>query len=753
MKKLCFLFVILLFSTLSLWSQGLSEWSGAIKSSLVNDRDTIDFGYNLAGDSAFVYRFIYFINSGSERLIVRDTNFNMLSIPPRNAKTEFSVLISQFPIVIDTSARPSSPRVDTIRCLSTTFLNDAPEGVNVALLKIVMTKERTGQADSIIASRNFVLRFVKSLRPVWTESVLNFDSVYVGGSVSRLLTLRNTDLKRSVRIDDTSGTVAAGIASHFRFDDNPLRILPRDSGKGTDVGVSYTALSLGLDSVDFTLHHYNPSALRQAEDSTHVQLRGVGVQQKIEVTSALGRRAHVVDSIVDVGRFTVGARDTTSIVFFNRGNIPFNSRLVFHDVSNAASTKFRVLDSLHRGRRHIGVGSWDTLRVEFSSDQVEDVELRAELLSDIANRVQQVPDSVRSVFFRLRGHTKERVLRSISDTINFDTVSFYAPCPTSLTRTLQLHNYSNTRLTIDSFRITQSSTAFTQANALLSIDGNGNRNISVSFSPGQAGQFQGILFIESDSDDVALAVRLVGFGVAPQPGRVRFGSDSYKVFPGHTLVIPIVADGRTMQLARRFGMRMKFDSSILELRDIEVSGTASAGANTVQHTSNAPGDVTVNITMAETFFNRDTVARLIFNTFLGYSDRTDIAVQNISLSNDSCSQIVPLENPSTIVYLDSLCGLQYKLPRTPILDFVLSAPVPNPVHDESRCAIVVAFATRVKLSVLNNTGREVMTILDAELSPGLHVVNIPSGGLAEGSYYVRMNAGIYNAVEQFVVVR
>ncbi|MFM7773984.1 MAG: hypothetical protein ACKO9V_03935, partial [Candidatus Kapaibacterium sp.] len=288
---------------------------GRILGSLTDDRDTIDFGFLMAGnDSAFVFRDLYFINDGDEALVVRDSGIDITRIGVVNAVSEFSYP-AVFPLSVGVGRDASDPVRLSLRCQASTFLLDAPEGENAVRTRVRLAVPRAGRSDSTVAERTFILRFVKTVRPLWATPVVNFDTVYAGTSTftDAVVTMRNTDIRRTLLIDDTLTRAISGSAGRFTFLQSPLAPFARDSAKPRTIGVRYSAGPGGRDSVAFGIVQYNPSVLRMGSDTTISYLCGVSVRQDVRLAAVRGRRAVRNGDTVDVGSWTVGARDSVTV--------------------------------------------------------------------------------------------------------------------------------------------------------------------------------------------------------------------------------------------------------------------------------------------------------------------------------------------------------------------------------------------------------------------------------------------------------
>jgi len=83
----------------------------------------------------------------------------------------------------------------------------------------------------------------------------------------------------------------------------------------------------------------------------------------------------------------------------------------------------------------------------------------------------------------------------------------------------------------------------------------------------------------------------------------------------------------------------------------------------------------------------------------------------------------------------------------------LSQNRPNPFP----CVTIIPFAIpqrmHVSIRLFDVAGRMVRTMVDREVDPGYHVIDLDRGGLASGVYAYRMEAGSFAATRRLVLIR
>ncbi len=85
--------------------------------------------------------------------------------------------------------------------------------------------------------------------------------------------------------------------------------------------------------------------------------------------------------------------------------------------------------------------------------------------------------------------------------------------------------------------------------------------------------------------------------------------------------------------------------------------------------------------------------------------------------------------------------------------FALESITPNPVRTDANISFRLERSEHVRVAVYDLRGREVAVLVDRSLAAGRHVAQFQTGGLASGSYAVRLEASGKVQTERITVVR
>lgn len=91
------------------------------------------------------------------------------------------------------------------------------------------------------------------------------------------------------------------------------------------------------------------------------------------------------------------------------------------------------------------------------------------------------------------------------------------------------------------------------------------------------------------------------------------------------------------------------------------------------------------------------------------------------------------------------------LPWTPV--FGLEQNCPNPFNPVTTLRFSLARDAQASIKLYDAKGREVRTLVDAELPAGRHVVTLDGAGLASGVYFCRMVAGEFVETRKLVLLK
>jgi len=85
--------------------------------------------------------------------------------------------------------------------------------------------------------------------------------------------------------------------------------------------------------------------------------------------------------------------------------------------------------------------------------------------------------------------------------------------------------------------------------------------------------------------------------------------------------------------------------------------------------------------------------------------------------------------------------------------FQLFQNYPNPFNPSTVFSFQLPFSGRVKLSVFDVLGRELVTLMDEVKAAGTYNVSWNASGLTSGVYFYRLQAGIFSTVKKAILLK
>ena len=85
--------------------------------------------------------------------------------------------------------------------------------------------------------------------------------------------------------------------------------------------------------------------------------------------------------------------------------------------------------------------------------------------------------------------------------------------------------------------------------------------------------------------------------------------------------------------------------------------------------------------------------------------------------------------------------------------FTLAQNYPNPFNPSTQIDFSIPQQSNVQLKVYNTLGQLVATLVNGNLSAGMHSVNFDARNLASGLYIYRLSAGNFTSVKKMMLLK
>lgn len=735
--------------------------------------DTIDFGIVLFKNSKPVTRVVTLNNTGTVPLQIAENLYPHFAVQRVNPLTteykEFDFLQTQsFPF------RVENGRLDSFFIAYTANPDTVPSAQPLGnrIAKLTMQLTEFGDTSRIATLKDyFILTVLKTKDYLASrKQTLNFDSVYVGAValVQRDWLLQNVS-DSNVRVSAQSMTP---LTTRFKQEffppvnaQPPFTFLPNDK---FPVTMKFSPQDSGLSMARYSLT-YSPN-IDNKTDSTSVILRGIGVQQIIDIdnktTATPGAAVISSQNAITINSTRLGDSITVTFVIRNNGNIPFG---LLGQHLEGDTDQFTILKKF-RESRHLrpkefpGIeGEIDTAVVIFKPTQPGNFSVQYVMDSDIRTRIPSAPDSVkrRVVSIIARAAKPALSLLNVSNfTIDFGEILLPFDKSCNAPRqpfTLRMQNIGASALRVRS-ALLRPATGFTVDTPDAEIGANQESALTVTFVPDTAGNYSAELLLPTNSAENTsepsdtVRIRLIAKAITPPQIRLSVPT-KISARAGRTVCLPIIA-GDSIFLATSLQATLIIGDTLgLQFMTDSILGTASEGAKvSAVQTGNT---ILLNIATpaGRQFYPKDTLVCLMFRTFLSPVPVSAVSFGAVNVGRNLCLNAFPTQTENGTFALDSLCGQAYRRILEAGKALSLERLAPNPSNELVILEYSVPFSTQVTIALYTSFGKEVVKIEDGILASGTYQSALSTAELAPGMYFCVMQSGLFRQVQPIVVQR
>lgn len=709
--------------------------------------DTVmDFGVTLEGSP--VTLFFTVVNNDPRDLAILLPNasadpyyliVNTDAVPPEDPRKEEFQPSTPIPYAIATGQTAQFGVV--YRALANNPLFP-PDVVTEALLQLRVVARSDSLGPSI--DKQFLLRAVKTKNILSsTTPTLRFDSVYVFPQprapevlyrVENVTTLtipivgQHLEMKTSI-----VGTPEMEVDTLVNAE-----IAPKGNLEWT---ARYRPRDMGRDSAHF-LVEYKPN--QGADPDTLVtKMSGIGVEQRLNVFSATGspQAVTVRSDTIDFGDVDADGTGgvTATIILKNEGNT--NIRLLSEKkvgILERDTAAYIIEKRLRSGGDDIRTSSFDTLVVRFDPVNGGRHRIRYVIDTDLLSRsITGIPDGAQTHVLYLEAFARKPQLQITPASIDFGDVVLLPECSSASIREITVRNLGNIPLAIDSVLISPENGSLTvEANFPFLIEIAEDTVIRVRYEPQQLESLNAEVVFYTNAFGVPVGVPVTGRSIVPDTISVSIPT-TIASRPGSSIAVPILADADRVPLTQTSSITVTFDPSLMRYSGHIKSGTASEGATVELDSENPRGSVTIDLRANGSFKERDTFIVLTFDTYLGNSPLTELALspETTLFGNAGCASVLDVTVSSGRYNIDSVCGLSYLTSSSQT--FVADASVfPNPASHDVRVAVSAGRGIAMDIFVRDAVGRAVTTPIHHVAEGGITLVPLSLDGALPGAYFV-----------------
>lgn len=735
-----------------------------------NRSDTIDFDVVFYKNTTSVRRNVILNNTGkiplqiatkfSPDFAIKRVNFNTLENNEFNPETS-----TPFPFIVQPNTKDSitilyTPQNDTSA--------NYPLGERKAQLELRLTA--FGDPGTPVVDDTFHLTVLKTKDYLAARrEILDFDSVYVGV----IDTARKDLIVKNTRDQDVNVTTQRFTQLVTRFKQEFFT--PTGIDSFTFIGLTnktfpirFSPFEIGLDSARYSVI-YAPNIDNQI-DSVSVLLRGVGVQQIIQIdnqTSASPGAAQISSAdIVSISNSAqIGDSVILSLVIRNRGNIPFG--IDSQSLTGKNTDQFYILKKFRDDHdlrpKSLNIeGELDTAIIIFKPKESGSFTVDYEIGSNIRSRIASAPDSSkkRTIHIVASAAKPTLVLRNVTNnTILIDSV--FLPidksCPVQEKPfRLVMSNIGNAPLKINSVVVRPIGT-FSTTPPDGEIPANQERPIDITFSPADSGEYTAELLISTNSagnsnePSDTVRIRLIGRAINAPFVSLSFPT-KVTARAGRKILIPIIVS-KSIGYVKKIGVNVIFEDTLgLDFVRTVSIGTASEGA-AVSPIRNG-NSLQLTVTAADkSLLPRDTLIFLEFDTFLSPLELSSLSLVDPKAGNESCASIFRVDPTGGVFGIDSLCGTTYRQVLNAGAGYQLRSFASNPTDQIAFIEYSLPYTSKTTVKMFTTFGAEVSTVAEGIFEPGTYRAAVSVSDLPPGVYYCVMQSGLFHTMQTIVVTR
>lgn len=727
----------------------------------------INMGVAYLGDSLFTDFVIK--NNTISKLYIRDVlpTFAIYKSNLEKDPNEFNLFENKtFQKVLGGEfANSDTIRIQYVNFTDTTLYKPGTKyaGLIIGLARDTLLKD-LARVDTFLLKAKTSTYYLSS----W-DDYYDFDSVYVnpGSPPEYSWTVKNIRDKdiTALYLDDSLLTNSL-YNTEFAIEDAKLPTVFHPYDKSLDWKITYSPKDIGVDSSLYRVFfkpqpEENPDSLNYA----WTVVSGRGVQYDLSISSSNFDYSKDTLFIGDVLRNT---EVEITLGLEHHGNLPFGSRhQSIQKLDGTEATNANVISTDFSDGRHLRDGEKASIRFRMKESEYGYFIYKLVIDGDFIGRdIHGIPGSKLSKTIYFMGNAKEALLKMPADTVDFGNVVLNREgCASMRDTVFRIANVGSLPVNITNVFLSPEfpKSRFNVSRRSFTIAPNTYDTITVNFTPGESvneNYVSLISFIYKKTSDLDTATMVLTGKSVPPVSTDIIMPEKIKIRPGSAFSYPIKLidlerESVPSRYARFFTATIIVDNpSLLDLENRITVGTASEGSR-VKIIDQGDGIYDMVIQNENDYFNpSDTLINLIFRAYLGDAAFTTISLDGARFADDVCDNILNIENVSaTVVELDSICGLDYKIQalKGNIPGIIKLSPLPASQY--INVEIDIHSKSFSELIVYDSFGEIVAIPLAKELPYGNYTFRIETASMRNGLYFLEFKGGSFRQIKNFIIYR
>ena len=641
---------------------------------------------------------------------------------------------------------------------------------------------KIADTSTIVASDTIYLlgdRTSKFMKP--SDSVIVFDTIYIGSTKADTLTIYNGTATKTLNLNIQKNIKDSGYI-------NPSNIgqftLPPNEKK--EIPINYTVRSLADSLKENVLTITSVPGSKSQSEVSNIDLKTFVAYQQFEIDSNGTMNVNPVNKVGILNRNTVILLDTIStgnisnsygIVLRNKGNIQLNiDSVVISGDTNGFLFDFSTFN------KNLSPNSITRSSVSFKPQkQPGNWSATLSFYTDLRKRFpdQQLEKDIDIIQVIINGIAKaaKPELVSLPDTCEIIYVSQKASieCNPGCTRTFILKNTGDAELKIDSIVFATNIVEFNTENRKTIIKPDESDTIKVRLLPGsKAGTFSNRLSVFTNTGTFSDSVSFTSI-----PTSAIITIDTVEASPGDLISIPIKVKSDHLIKAQYFlaDFIIPYESrKALRYEGLDLISSAAEKADPkildtlikTNDTNKSERLISFGLEDVDLFnFNPDfkTLGTLKFTYFLNESTVTEVIFSKYKLgaafsNNVFCDDFFDVSYPSKIIIKpkeNSRCADQGTLDAL-FNDILIkktgfSAGIPFSGESVVEIQHFIPETNPTEISLYSVTGEKVETIFSGIAPTELTKIRHPLTNLPKGVYYCELRTGAFRKTIPIVITQ
>ncbi|MFZ1573630.1 MAG: T9SS type A sorting domain-containing protein, partial [Candidatus Kapaibacterium sp.] len=284
--------------------------------------------------------------------------------------------------------------------------------------------------------------------------------------------------------------------------------------------------------------------------------------------------------------------------------------------------------------------------------------------------------------------------------------------------------------------------------------------ISIALKPIQEGDYNAkILFdiLDATSD---ILIESATTNISGKVNKYSLASGLSQYYHGNlnqVLSVPYLLKNDISELKiNKFRLNLGYEKTVLNLINyskIDIASSMIKGTlldgwdfNIIQYT---PGNLSIEFYSLNKYLNG--TGELFNMKFILFVGETEKGFLKCNLDFNSFNDCIINQPESSIVSIDSVCGLKSRLIDLSNVNFSLKQTEPNPSDNSFKIKFSLGFTNPTSMILFNKNGELISELINENLKKGDYILEIDASKLPSGVYYYKLRSGSWSQTKSLII--